>query len=1041
MFETDEDRDPLEVLADEFVERQRRGEHPSIMEYVARRPDLAADIEELFPTVAVVERLKVEKEQHSGTRVSLGTVRPERVGDFRLLGEIGRGGMGIVYEAFQESLGRRVAVKVLPKQTLLDNENLRRFQREAQTAAKLHHTNIVPVFGVGEHEGFHFIVMQLIRGQGLDAFLAGLRQAAEGSADAQQDERDLAPVPPPSSRPNGVSPAATSLRAGPPPSAEIATDRYSVGHDTKVGGWPDPASEPPPAAPTLVEGGPFGADHWHHVASIGRQVAEALHYAHSHHTLHRDIKPANLLLDPQGVAWVTDFGLAKAMDQDNVTQTGVMAGTLPYMAPEQFAGQVDARSDIYSLGLTLYELLTLRPAFADGSRSSLIGRITRDEPIRPRAINPDIPHDLETIVLKATAREPRDRYQTGGEFAHDLNCFLEDRPIQARRVSSFERLWRWARREPAVAGLAASTLLLLVVVAVVASVGFVLTARAHAQERQANVKERRQRKKAEDTTALAIEALDSMFRQLAPDRTAPASAALVVGAEGLTTVPVQPVLSKEVAAMLEHMLTFYDRLAAEGDGDAKLRRKTAEANRRIGDIHQRLGHYEQARVAYLGAIELYTRLAESSAEETELRVEIARIHNELGNVCDAASQAGEGRKSHLNALAALEAASAESAASPRWRYELARTYYLLGKRTAELPGPPPRRPDSPCPPEGSPPGFVFDPRGRRHEPRPPFPRQAGPEDEERLDDVLALWQQLAQDDPDRPPPGPGDPQERRPAPPRPQPSSPPPSLGSDRKENEDYRRKAVKLLEGLVADHPTVPDYRHLLARCYREMPPEPDLTPKSESRSFHGAARILEELVDEHPDVADYRYDLSETYAMLGDRRPQEPEVPDENAAQRSPAILLERALAIAGQLVAEHPNIPDYAVSLVNIRLRLHHRLRAIDPARAEANLREALDVQSALARRFPDNSSCKFWMAAVQESLGALLQEQGRVHEASSVLQDCVASYQDVLQDDVTSARARDVLVKNYMNLADVLRRTGQEQAAREAQRQAEDLRPER
>ncbi len=1037
MFETNEDRDPLEVLADEFVERQRRGERPSISEYVARRPDLAADIEELFPTVAVVERLKVQKEQRSGERVSLGTVRPERVGDFRLLGEIGRGGMGIVYEAFQESLGRRVAVKVLPKQTLLDEENLRRFQREAQTAAKLHHTNIVPVFGVGEHEGLHFIVMQLIRGQGLDAFLARLRQAAEGGAGAQQDERDLVPVPPPSGHPSEVSPSVESLREGPPPSADMATDRFSVGHDTKVGGWPDATSEPPPAAPTLGEGEQFGPAYWRRIATIGWQVAEALHYAHSHHTLHRDIKPANLLLDTQGVVWVTDFGLAKAMDQDNVTQTGIMAGTLPYMAPEQFAGQVDARSDIYSLGLTLYELLTLRPAFADGSRSSLIGRITHDEPLRPRALNPDIPHDLETIVLKAIAREPRNRYQTGDEFAHDLNCFLEDRPIQARRVSSFERLWRWARRKPAMASLAASTLLLLVAVAVVASVGYVRTAQAHAQERQANVEERRQRKKAEDTTALAIEALDSMFGQLAPDRTAPASAALVVDAEGTTTVPVQPVLSKEVAAMLEHMLTFYDRLAAEGAGDAKLRRKTAEAYRRIGDIHQRLGYHEQAKVAYLDAIELYTRLAESSAEETELRVEIARIHNELGNVCDAASQTGAGRKSHLNALATLEA---ESATSRRCRYELARTYYFLGKRTPELPGPPPRGPDGPRPPDGGPRGFVFDPRGPRHEPRPPFPRQPRREDEKRLDDALAPRRRLAQDDPDRPPPRPGSPQERRPEPPRPQSSSPPPSLGSDGKENDDYRQKAIGLLERLIADYPTVPDYRHLLARCYREMSQGPDFGPKSESHSWHEAARILEKLVDEHPDVADYRYDLSETYAMLGDQRSHEPGAPDKNAALRSSA-MLERALIIAEQLVAEHPNIPDYAVSLVNTRLRLHHHLRVSDPTRAEANLREALELQSTLARRFPDNTSCKFWMAAIQESLGALFQEQGRLHEARSVLQDCVASYQEVLQRDVTSGRVRDVLAKNYMNLADVLRRMGQEQEAREAQRWAEDLRPER
>src|SRR5271157_243059 len=177
MFEADEELDSLQVLADEFMERKRRGEAPSVAEYAARHPELAAEIEELFPTITVMEQLKARKEAESGARVSLGGIRLERLGDFRILGEIGRGGMGIVYEAFQESLGRHVAVKVLPGQTLLDPLHLRRFQREAQTAARLHHTNIVPVFGVGEHGGFHYIVMQLIDGAGVDDVLASLRRA------------------------------------------------------------------------------------------------------------------------------------------------------------------------------------------------------------------------------------------------------------------------------------------------------------------------------------------------------------------------------------------------------------------------------------------------------------------------------------------------------------------------------------------------------------------------------------------------------------------------------------------------------------------------------------------------------------------------------------------------------------------------------------------------------------------------------------------------------------------------------------------------
>ncbi len=188
MSEAEEGRDRLEVLAADFMERRRHGESPPISEYTARCPDLAAEIEEVFPTIVVMERLKVHKQTASGACATLGAVKLDRLGDFRILDEIGRGGMGIVYHAYQESLGRHVAVKVLPRQSLLDSKQLQRFQREAQTAARLHHNNIVPVFGVGEHEGFHYIAMQLIRGTGLDAVLAKLQQVASSENPAIGEE-------------------------------------------------------------------------------------------------------------------------------------------------------------------------------------------------------------------------------------------------------------------------------------------------------------------------------------------------------------------------------------------------------------------------------------------------------------------------------------------------------------------------------------------------------------------------------------------------------------------------------------------------------------------------------------------------------------------------------------------------------------------------------------------------------------------------------------------------------------------------------------
>ena len=199
--------------------------------------------------------------------------------------------------------------------------------------------------------------------------------------------------------------------------------------------------------------------YWQSVARIGVQVADALEYAHKQGVLHRDIKPSNLLLDTQGTVWVTDFGLAKADDQQNLTHTGDILGTLRYMPPEAFEGKTDARSDVYSLGLTLYELLAFRPAFDEKERNRLIKQVTHEEPPRLGKLNRQVPRDLETIVHKAIDRTRGSATPTAGELADDLQRFLEDEPIQARRVSPTERLWRWCRRNPVVAGLAAALVL------------------------------------------------------------------------------------------------------------------------------------------------------------------------------------------------------------------------------------------------------------------------------------------------------------------------------------------------------------------------------------------------------------------------------------------------------------------------------------------------------------------------------------------------------------------------------------------------------
>jgi WD40 repeat protein/serine/threonine protein kinase len=371
--------------------------------------------------------------------------------------------MGGVFEAVQESLGRHVALKVLPFHAALTGTQLERFRREARAVARLHHSNIVPVFGVGQDQGVHYYAMQFIQGQSLDAVLQELKRLR-----SVQTETPRATPP---ARQDLTGSVAQGLLIGEfpqPPGGEapdVAPAQSPSAHGSptwKVGEGTSSSGETQHSELT----GSSIAEYFRGVVRIGVQAAEALEYAHRNGILHRDIKPSNLLLDTQGTVWVTDFGLAKADDSGELTNPGDLVGTLRFMAPERFAGQADPRSDVYSLGITLYELLTLRPAFDSTDRVRLIDRVTHEDPPRPRTLDPRIPRDLETIVLKAMAKDPADRYPTAVALAEDLRCLLADRPIRARRIGMPERTWRWCRRNPVVATLTGVVAARLVVVAV-----------------------------------------------------------------------------------------------------------------------------------------------------------------------------------------------------------------------------------------------------------------------------------------------------------------------------------------------------------------------------------------------------------------------------------------------------------------------------------------------------------------------------------------------------------------------------------------------
>lgn len=378
-----------------------------------------------------------------------------RLGDFRVIRELGRGGMGIVYEAEQVSLDRRVALKVLPFAAVLDQKQIQRFKNEAHAAAQLHHNHIVPVFSVGCERGVHYYAMQYIDGQSLASVVRDLRELS-GLKD--EEEKDAG---------SGVSALSRQLASG-----EFAA---------KVDGSERPASRKPATPPSsrppetsrALEGISSGATtktpaFFKSMARLGVQAAQALDHAHEMGIVHRDVKPANFLLDTRGHLWITDFGLARCRTDASLTMSGDLLGTLRYMSPEQALAKrvtVDERTDIYSLGVTLYELLTLEPVFSGRDRQELLRKIAFEEPRPPRKLNRALPADLETIVLKAITKDPESRYTSAREMAEDLNRFLDDRPVLAKRPSVLERAAKWCgRRKKAVASAVAIFVLLAVTV-------------------------------------------------------------------------------------------------------------------------------------------------------------------------------------------------------------------------------------------------------------------------------------------------------------------------------------------------------------------------------------------------------------------------------------------------------------------------------------------------------------------------------------------------------------------------------------------------
>lgn len=424
------------VLVKEYQTEWETHGRPNRDSYLNRHPELA-DI--LVDYLDGVDMLQQNARALSGidrlpVPLDSGVVEGDKLGEFELIREVGRGGMGIVYEAHQTSLNRRVALKVLPAAFALDRTRLQRFIVEAQAAAAVVHPHIVPVYAISEDRGVPYYVMRLVDGSSLDllANLVSERTAIEGHDNST------------------ILPKSKTREAGNGQTEKIEPQLLNYGSMTDQ---------------LLALSQNNRSAYFRALACLGSQVARALDHAHQCGVVHRDVKPANLLLDRDGHIWVTDFGLAQFTEGPSVTRTGSAIGTLRYMSPEQASGdrrRLDHRTDIYSLAITLYELLTGRPAFNAQSPPALLHQIATFDPPRLRAIDGAIPRDLETILLKAMQKDPGDRYTTAAEFADDLDRYLEGKPIAARRPWAWDRAMKWTSRHPGMLATAVASLLVMI---------------------------------------------------------------------------------------------------------------------------------------------------------------------------------------------------------------------------------------------------------------------------------------------------------------------------------------------------------------------------------------------------------------------------------------------------------------------------------------------------------------------------------------------------------------------------------------------------
>lgn len=496
-----------------------------------------------------------------------------QLGDFTIHREIGRGGMGLVYEATQNTLHRRVALKLLPLASMLDARQIARFKNESHAAAQLQHPHIVPIFSVGIERGIHYYAMQFIEGLTVEEWI-------EKDFDSDSDSQ------------------------------------------------------------------------WRKTIRIGAEVANALHCAHECGIVHRDVKPSNLMLDEAGKVWVTDFGLARCQNDRSLTLSGDLVGTMRYMSPEQAAGRaelVDHRTDIYSLGATIYEMLVGASAYEGEDGPAVLSAIVNQPPPHVRRLRPQLPPDLDVILQKAMSKEKDERYATADDFAHDLQAVLSGRPTIAKPPTTFVLTKRWAERHRKFAA-ATSLMLAIGVVGLMASV--IIISRKNGELRESNALADRSFKNAQE----AVNRLGSGVS---------AQLASIPGAEHVRH------------SVLQDTLSYYQQFVDDASDDPRLRVELALTESRIGSLIRELESDEASLPHFRKSHRTYQKILADNPDSQSAMKGMARNLNQMGLALVDAGSTSEAEKAYGEAIG-LQQSLCEGDKSWEHQTDLALTRSNLG---------------------------------------------------------------------------------------------------------------------------------------------------------------------------------------------------------------------------------------------------------------------------------------------------------------------------------------------------------------------------